>query len=310
MQADTMVSVVICVHNGEKYLAQTLESVARQNGVSYEGNSNGIEVIIIDDQSTDSSAGIIKRYVPIFENKGFSVRCIFHSENKSIPKSYTEGALLARGKYFKILDHDDILASDRALVEPVEFMESMQARGYSVGAVFSKTLYMDEEGTIFGEKRFPFPFLPYEAPNGLIPRKWGQFVIIFSPLYPFVHGSSVVRKACWQELSVQHMSQYGTGLFDVLFTLHVMQSRNWRVGYFRAPSLQYRIHPSSFTQSSVKRGTWIEILDEQYERIYGNRLLLAIIKAWTRCVQSMKSLYHGIKGANAFKSIGIFGRHK
>jgi glycosyltransferase involved in cell wall biosynthesis len=308
MQGDTLISVVICVHNGEKYLAQTLESVARQNGVGSTGKA--IEVIIIDDRSTDNSAEIIKRYVPIFENNEFLVRCIFHSENQSTPKSYTEGALLGRGKYFKMLDHDDILASDHALAEPVEFMESMEARGCSVGVVFSKTLYMDEEGSIFGEKRFPFPFRPYEASNGLIPQKWGEFVVIFSPLYPFVHGASVVRKACWEELSVQHMSQYGTGLFDVLFTLHVMHSRKWRIGYLRAPALQYRIHPSSFTQSAVRRDTWIQILNEQYEHIYGNGVFLAVIKAWTRCVQSMKSLYHGIKGGNAFKSIGIFGRCK
>ena len=88
-------------------------------------------------------------------------------------------------------------ASPRALAEPVQFMESMEAQGQKVGVIFSKTLYMDENGVVFGEKRFPFPFLRGEAQNGLIPRRWGEFVVIFSPLYPFVHGASVVRKACW-----------------------------------------------------------------------------------------------------------------
>ncbi len=310
MEASPLISVIICVHNGAKYLEQTLKSVAQQNGVTLGGISKGIEVILIDDKSTDNSVDIIKRYVSIFDDKGFSVRCVFHSQNESTPKSYNEGVLLARGKYFKILDHDDVLASDRSLAEPVEFMEAMESRGHLVGVVFSKTLYMDEFGRIFGEKRFPFPFLPYEASDALIPRMWGQFVIIFSPLYPFVHGSSVVCKACWQELSVQHTAEFGAGLFDVLFALHAMHSRKWRVGYLRTPSLQYRIHPSSFTSYTVKRDTWIDILNAQYEHIYGKGPFLTIIKAWTRAVQSLKSAYHRIKGGGAFKSIGVFGRRK
>jgi len=308
MQTDPLISVVICVYNGGKYLAQTLESVAQQTGLGGAGNSSGVEVIMIDDRSTDNSVEIIQRHVPIFEDKGFSVRCIFHSENKSIQASYTEGVLAARGKYFKILDHDDTLASERALAEPVEFMESMESQGVSVGMVFSKTLYMDEEGQVFGEKRFPFPFFPYEPRNPLIPAKWGQFVVVASPLYPFVQGSSVVRKACWHELSDWHMQLGGPGLFDVLLTLHAVHSKKWRVAYLRTPSLRYRIHTSSFTQGVGKRDTWVEILNAHYEHIYGKGLLLAVVKAWTAFAQSTKSFYHRMKGNKAFKSIGLFGR--
>jgi glycosyltransferase involved in cell wall biosynthesis len=299
------------VYNGEKHLAETLESVARQHPVGVDsGHTSGIEVVMIDDVSTDSSPAIIERYASVLEERGFSVQCVFHSENKSIINSYNEGVSLAKGKYFKILDHDDVLASDRALADPVQFMEQMEDRGVRVGAVFSKTLYMDEHSAIFGEKRFPFPFLPYEARDGLIPRKWGEFVLAFSPIYPFVHGSSIVRKACWQELSVEQMRQHGSGLFDVLFAVHVMHSSDWRVGYFRTPALQYRIHSTSYTQSIVNRETWAEILISHYEQIYGNGPLVRVIKAWTKFVQSLKGGYHRIKKGRAFKIIGIFGRRQ
>jgi glycosyltransferase involved in cell wall biosynthesis len=311
MGTNPIISVIICVYNGEKHLAETLESVARQYPVGGGlDRTNGIEVIMIDDVSTDSSPAIIQKYASALKENGFSVQSVFHSENKNIINSYNEGVALAKGKYFKILDHDDVLASDRALADPVEFMEQMEGRGVRIGAVFSKTLYMDNQSTIFGEKRFPFPFLPYEAQDGLIPRKWGEFVLAFSPIYPFVHGSSIVRKACWEELSVDQLRHHGSGLFDVLFALHVMHSPNWRVGYLRTPALQYRIHSSSFTQSIVSRATWAEILISHYQQIYGNGFLLALIKAWTRCVQNMKSAYHSFKGRNAFKSIGMFGRRK
>jgi len=306
--SDIQVTVVVCVYNGEKYLAQTLESVAQQTGFGSGGE--GIEVIVIDDRSNDRSVETIKQFIPVLEGKGFSVRPIFHSENIGSVRSYEEGATAARGKYFKILDHDDVLVSAGALSEPVAFMESMEMQGIPVGIVFSKTLYIDEAGVVFGEKRFPFPFLSHEAPDGLIPRNWGQLVLIFSPLYPFVHGASIVRKACWRELSVDYLAKHGTSLFDVHLALHAMHSRRWRVGYLRSPSLQYRIHESNLTQTTVKRRTWTDILNAEYENLYGKGALLIVIKSWTKLVQTTKGIYHRLKGADAFKAIAVFGRRK
>jgi glycosyltransferase involved in cell wall biosynthesis len=305
---DPLISVIICVHNAERHLAETLDSVTRQAGVRQQDQSKGIEVILIDDLSTDRSLDIINHYVPILNQRGFSARTVCHTENKHIIKSYNEGVELAKGKYFKILDHDDILASDDALSQAVEFMETMESQGFSIGAVFSKTLYMDEESRVFGEKRFPFPFLPYEARTGLIPRRWGEFVIAFSPIYPFVHGSSVVRKTCYENLSVGEVRRRGSGLFDVLFAIHVMHSREWRVGYLQAPGLQYRIHSTSYTHSMVSRQLWSEILISHYKRIYGTGPAFVVISMWTKLVQGFKSLYHRVKGGTAFKSIGLFGR--
>lgn len=302
-----LISVIICVHNGEKHLADTLESVLQQQSISGSGGS-GIEVVLIDDLSTDSSPAIIARYARELRAKEFAVQCVSHSENKSIINSYHEGVQLSRGRYFKILDHDDMLASDRALAEPVTFMQTAEAQGIHVGAMFSKTLYMDDSGAVFGEKRFPFPFFPYESRDGLIPGFWGEFVLAFSPIYPFVHGSSVVCKDCWKELSVEQIRQHGSGLFDVLFAVHVMHSRKWRVGYLRTPGLRYRIHSSSYTQSVVDRGTWTDILNSHYEQLYGNGARLTLIKTWTRLIQSSKSAYHQVKRGAAFKSIGAFGR--
>ena len=53
METEIVITVVICVHNAEKYLAETLESVAQQTIFGTGGE--GIEVIIIDDRSNDSS---------------------------------------------------------------------------------------------------------------------------------------------------------------------------------------------------------------------------------------------------------------
>jgi glycosyltransferase involved in cell wall biosynthesis len=303
---DILVSIIIGVYNGEKYLAQTLDSVAGQNGLVQGRETNGVEVILIDDFSTDSSGNIIRQYISILEQKGFIVRSITHRQNMGTLPCYTEGALLARGKYFKVLDHDDLLASEHALDEPVEFMESMEARGCRVGAVFSKSLYVDGRNVVFGEKRFPFPFLPYEAKNGVIPKKWGRLVLAFSPIYPFVHGASVVRTQCWQELSAAALSRVKIGLFDVAFAIHLMQSSTWKVAYLRSPALRYRIHATNYTQGITDRKRWIDILNGYYEEVYPKSVLLTAIQQWNRWVQLLKSYYHQRKGANAFTSIKLF----
>jgi len=305
-QEDMLVSVIIGVYNAEKYLAQTLDSGASQTGLVHGKKNNGIEVILIDDFSKGNSRKIIEQYTYILEQKGFCVRSITHQQNKGTTKSYTEGALMARGKYFKILDHDDLLASERAPVEPVEYMESMETRGCQVGAVFSKSLYIDAQNVVFGEKRFPFPFLPYEAEDGVIAKKWGRFVLAFSPIYPFMHGSSVVRTKCWQELSAGLLSRKNIGLFDVAFAIYAMHSNAWEVAYLRSPSLRYRIHATNFTQGIMDRNSWADILNGYYEEVFPKGLLLAIIKRWNRCIQYLKSSFHRIKGADAFKSIKLF----
>jgi glycosyltransferase involved in cell wall biosynthesis len=304
---DILISIIIAIYNGEKYLSQTLDSVAGQNGLMQQGRkNNGMEVILIDDFSTDTSANIIRHYIPLLEQMGFSVRYITHQQNAGTLPSYTEGALLARGKYFKILDHDDLLASTNALAEPVQCMESMESRGCRIGAVFSKSLYIDVNNLVFGEKRFPFPFLPYEARNGCIPKKWGRFVLAVSPFYPFVHGASVVRKTCWQDLSAGQLSQQNIGLFDVAFAIRLMHSNVWEMAYLRAPALRYRIHAANFTQGMIDRKDWTEILNGYYDDVYPKSFRLTLIKQWNWYVQWLKSAYHKRKGPNAFKSIKLF----
>jgi hypothetical protein len=116
----------------------------------------------------------------------------------------------------------------------------------------------------------------------------------------------VVRKQCWEELSAGPLARSGVGAFDVSLAIRVMHSDTWRVVYLRSPSLRYRIHATNFTQTIGSRDTWTRILNGYYEEIYGKGLRLAAIKRWNWCVQSLKSTYHRIKGADAFKSIGLF----
>lgn len=91
------VSVVIPVYNVEKYIISCLESVIHQT-------LTDIEIICVDDGSTDSCGKILDEYAI----KDSRIQVI-HKENGGYGKAMNTGMDLATGKYFAILESDDII---------------------------------------------------------------------------------------------------------------------------------------------------------------------------------------------------------
>jgi len=90
-------SIIIPVYNIEQYLKQCLESIINQ---SY----NNIEVILINDGSTDKS-GVICEEVSILDNR-FKV---VHTENRGVSSARNMGLSIATGDYIVFVDSDDWL---------------------------------------------------------------------------------------------------------------------------------------------------------------------------------------------------------
>lgn len=93
-------SVIIPVYNTEKYLVECIESVLRQT-------QKEIEIILIDDGSTDGSRKIIEKYEKDYENI-----VAVYQENKKQGAARNVGINLAKGKYIYFLDSDDYIAED------------------------------------------------------------------------------------------------------------------------------------------------------------------------------------------------------
>ena len=90
------ISIIIPVYNGEGFIKNTIISIQNQD-------LKDIEIIIIDDKSTDNSINIIKEIMKtepriiLYENE----------ENKGVLYTKTRGVLLSKGKYVMIIDDDD-----------------------------------------------------------------------------------------------------------------------------------------------------------------------------------------------------------
>ena len=100
-EINDQISVIIPVFNGEKYLSEAIESILSQ---TYEY----IELIVIDDGSTDKSRDIALSYPNVK---------YFYQENKGVPAAKNLGIKEATSEYISFLDADDIWLPNKLLMQ-------------------------------------------------------------------------------------------------------------------------------------------------------------------------------------------------
>ena len=95
------VTLAIATYNGERYLAEAIESCLTQDYDDY-------ELLIVDDCSTDGTRDVIARYAGHPR-----VRVVLHPENRGIAGAYNTIWREARGELIARLGHDDVCQPDR-----------------------------------------------------------------------------------------------------------------------------------------------------------------------------------------------------
>lgn len=92
-----MISVIVSIYNTEKYLSNCIDSILNQT-------YKNLEIILIDDGSTDNSGKICDEYAKI-DN-----RCIvIHQTNKGVSEARNTGLNYATGEYISFVDGDDYI---------------------------------------------------------------------------------------------------------------------------------------------------------------------------------------------------------
>jgi glycosyltransferase involved in cell wall biosynthesis len=97
-----MVTVLMPVRNGEKYIKESIESVLKQTFEDF-------EFIIIDDGSTDKTVSIIKSY------NDYRIRLI--EQEHDFVGALNKGLQLAEGEYIARMDADDIMYTERLRIQ-------------------------------------------------------------------------------------------------------------------------------------------------------------------------------------------------
>ena len=98
------VSVIIPVRNSGRYFQECLDSVTKQT-------LHNIEIIIIDDTSTDGSDAVAESYAA----QDSRITVIYHKESTGAGPARNDGIALARGEYIAFMDSDDLYPSSNIL---------------------------------------------------------------------------------------------------------------------------------------------------------------------------------------------------
>lgn len=115
MQDKALVSIIIPFYNSAAYLQECLDSILAQR-------YKRLEIILVDDGSSDESASIAQRYVE--QDKRF---CLIRQENMGAGAARNKGLESACGKYVLFFDSDDYM-NENAIYKLVERAEDTQAQ--------------------------------------------------------------------------------------------------------------------------------------------------------------------------------------
>ncbi len=132
-----LVSILTPCYNGGKYIHKLLNSVLSQTYPN-------IEMIVIDDGSTDDSSEIIKSFVSRFKKKGYRLKYVYQ-KNQGLSYAINNGLKLVTGEYFVWPDADDYYSSKLAITKMVN---ALDVSDDSTSMVRVQYDVVDEDGTI------------------------------------------------------------------------------------------------------------------------------------------------------------------
>jgi glycosyltransferase involved in cell wall biosynthesis len=138
---DQLVTIVVAVYNGERFLQEALESAFAQDYGAF-------EVVVVDDGSTDGSASIARSFPAVYVRQ----------ENRGLPAARNTGLELARGELIAFLDADDRLPPSKLTLQA-----GFLAANPSVGCALGRQEWIVEEGVEVALERDPI----FDEPGGI-----------------------------------------------------------------------------------------------------------------------------------------------
>jgi glycosyltransferase involved in cell wall biosynthesis len=209
MKTEISVSVIITVFNGERYIAQSIESILNQTFRNF-------ELIVINDGSTDQTLDILQKYKRLK---------VISQPNKGISKSVNIGLKAAQGKYIARFDADDICYPKR-LAKQVAFLE----QNPEIGLVGSFATIIDSRGNKWGCQKMP------------ISDKEIRWVSLFKS--PFIQPSMMIRRS-----EISNLIEVYDPNFIVAedYDLWIRLLENTKAANIPEPLIYYRVHSESIS---------------------------------------------------------------
>lgn len=129
------ITVYVINRNNDKYLSECLNSITKQT-------YKNLEILIIDDFSTDRSVEIIKK----FKNKNKKIITIFNKKKIGLVKSIIKAIKKSKGKYIIRLDSDDYLKSNA-----INKLYLMSAKIPKTALIFPNFIWVNEKSRVINK---------------------------------------------------------------------------------------------------------------------------------------------------------------
>ncbi len=228
-----MVSIIIPVFNGSKYLKKAVDSALSQ---TYEN----FEVIIVNDGSTDDSEKIIKEY-------GNKLR-YFKKKNGGVASALNYGIKKARGQYISWLSHDDEYYPEKIDTQVV-FINKYQC---DIDVLYSNVEFVNEKSKTIG-------FTNHE--------QYHSIENLNNGLYPVLKGlvngcSMLIKKSCFKEIGFFNEKLRTSNDYDMWFRMF----SKCKVIFLPKVLIKYRLHKDQGTKVSnlfLKESNklWIKMIE-------------------------------------------------
>ncbi len=203
-----LISIIMPVKNGKKYISEALQTIKKQN--------MNVEIIVVDDGSTDNTAEIAK-------SEGCKVLRYEVSEGQV--KAKNKGLKAANGKYILFHDHDDVM-NDGALKRLYDEISGDN----SISAVQAMV------------KDYISPEIPEEEKQ--------RTIIKQNPYYGLFTGAILIRKSAF-DLTGDFKANVDTG--EIIEWLGNMEKHNLKVKKIDFVSTNRRVHSSNFGKTHQKK---------------------------------------------------------
>jgi glycosyltransferase involved in cell wall biosynthesis len=223
------VSFVVTSYNYERYIGEAIDSLLGQT-------LKEIELIVIDDASTDSTGEVLARYAG-----DPRVRVVRHETNTGHIPSHNEGIALARGQYVGSIDADDFATRDDAVARQVAIFEAHP----DVGFVHCAHKVVDSAGRERSVSRF--------AERDMVVDGLDEFSRLIEFDY-VLHSGTLVRRTCLERLGGYDLRLPNTADWDLWLRIATVAS----VGYVAEPCYAYRVHNNNMSHAKATPGQAID----------------------------------------------------
>jgi glycosyltransferase involved in cell wall biosynthesis len=217
VNACPLVSVVIPVYNGARFLSRAIDSVLAQTYPA-------VEVVVVDDGSTDDSRALVAGY-------GDRVVAV-HQANGGVAQARNAGILASRGELVAFLDQDDWWRPEKVAAQVRVFQSDAE-----IGLVHTGVGHYDEQAQAFVGR-----LNPHDAPHELVGYCYER-LLLGNSIY---NATVMVRRAALDAVGHFDASIAGNTVADYELWLRVAQ--RFALAYVPEELAVFRLH--------ADQGTW------------------------------------------------------